>query len=151
MTLFRGILSALSYRRSERKPNQKQQREGNNPFSIPVGPGDDLDLRVIAGPRAQYPKKRGKAPEQFAQELRAYHQELREKSAASFHWTRKRAQSAGSTSYRWRTSRDSDVCETCAKREAKRYLWNSEPTHGHAGMVNCCPSGHCRCYPEPEF
>jgi len=122
-----------------------------NPFAIVVGEGDDPDLRILAGPRAVYPKKRGKAPEEFQADLAKFRAELRRKSEAGFRYSRRRAVAIGSRYYIWRTSRDSGVCDVCQSREGKKFSWHAEPTHGHAGATDCCPDGYCRCYPEAVF
>ena len=121
----------------------------HNPFVILVGPDDDPDLQLLASPRAKYPKKRGKAVEEFQTELAAYHERLRAKGAASFCWAQKRAVSVGSKKYIWRTAKDEAVCLVCQGREGKQFSWDKAPKNGHAGMADCCPGGFCRCWPEP--
>lgn len=130
------------------KPETKRPKA--NPFAIEVGPDDDPDLRIMASPRARYPKKRGKTPEQFQADLEAFHAELRFNSAASFRLTRKRALSVGSRFYIWRSDK-SDECLTCRSRIGKKFSWNREPEHGHAGLASCCERGWCICYAEPAF
>lgn len=142
--MLKRIAQWLNARRA--KPTPKV-----NPFAIVVGEGDDPDLRIMAGPRAVYPKKRGKTPEEFQADLAKYHSELRRKSEAGFRYSKKRATEAGSRTYIWRSARDGDVCDICRSREGKKFSWYVEPPQGHAGATDCCPGGYCRCYPEPVF
>lgn len=62
--------------------------------------------------------------------------------------TMARAQHVGSTSYVWRTARDSDVRPSHRAMEGTPVAWNDPPTldgmTGHAGALP-----NCRCYPEP--
>jgi hypothetical protein len=120
-------------------------------FAIPITKDDPAELHVLAEPRARFPRKRGRTPEQIAADLEAYQADLRRKFQASFDLNRKRAMSIGSTHYRWKTSRDDGVCAVCAKREGRRFAWNIEPPHGHAGVCDACPKGYCRCGAEPIF
>lgn len=121
----------------------------SNPFAIIVGEGDDPDLRILAKPRVRYPRKKGRTEEEFQADLAVYAEKIRVKADASFRLTKRRAESVGSTGYTWRSARDSDVCPDCKERDGKRFKWDVEPKHGHAGVATCCPQGWCRCYPEP--
>lgn len=62
--------------------------------------------------------------------------------------TQARAESVGSTHYRWRTAGDSDVRASHRAMAGKIVAWNDPPTldnlTGHAGALP-----RCRCYPEP--
>lgn len=56
---------------------------------------------------------------------------------------RRKAKSADSKEYIWRTAKDGAVCERCRSMEGKKVSWDEEPQGGHAGAV-----ARCRCYPE---
>ena len=62
--------------------------------------------------------------------------------------TEARSEAIGSTSYVWRTARDSAVRESHREMEGRVVQWDSPPTldgmTGHAGTFP-----RCRCYPEP--
>lgn len=75
--------------------------------------------------------------------------EMRAKNGKLFAFDRERAELVGATHYRWRTCRDSNVCEVCAKRDGELFAYKIEPEHGHAGICTACPQGWCRCIAEP--
>src|SRR6185437_1153848 len=62
--------------------------------------------------------------------------------------TQARAETVGSTSYVWRTVKDSDVRLSHKQMEGKVVDWDSPPTldglTGHAGSLP-----NCRCFAEP--
>jgi SPP1 gp7 family putative phage head morphogenesis protein len=70
-----------------------------------------------------------------------------ETGRASTMLTQARAQSVGSDSYVWRTSRDRRVRDSHKHMEGKLVRWDSPPTldglTGHAGTLP-----NCRCFPE---
>lgn len=71
-----------------------------------------------------------------------------ETSRASTILTHARAQSVGSESYIWRTSRDSDVRPSHRKLEGKTFRWDNPPEcdPGHHANPGCI--WNCRCWPE---
>lgn len=66
----------------------------------------------------------------------------------STEFTRARAESIGSSAYKWRTAEDSDVRESHRGMAGKTVLWSDPPVldglRGHAGALP-----NCRCYAEP--
>jgi SPP1 gp7 family putative phage head morphogenesis protein len=76
-----------------------------------------------------------------------------EVSRTSTEFTRARAESAGSDSYIWRTSKDGDVRHDHRILEGKVFRWSEPPiadrrtgARAHPGCIY-----RCRCYPEPIF
>jgi len=98
--------------------------------------------------RVQVPRKKGRSEEERRTDWAEYCREMQAKNRATFARDRRNALAADSKKYIWRSCNDEDVCDACAKKNGKRFAWNSSPIGGHPGESDCCPSGWCRCYAE---
>ena len=77
--------------------------------------------------RIQAPQRRGRTPEQRAEDQLLYQQEMRAKFKAISQRDRRRAIAAGLTHYIWRSASDEAVCTACAKKSGKRFVLNNRP------------------------
>lgn len=112
-----------------RWPFSKKAKPTINPVAIPM-------------PKVVDPSAFDRVPAKLLRtQPSAAARQLREKNGKLFAFDRGRAELVGATHYRWRTCRNSDVCEICASRDGKTFAYKVKPEHGYAGICTACPQG----------
>jgi hypothetical protein len=134
-----GWIARLFGARCQKAAQQQKSADSASPLDSSSDPGTT---------RVRPPRKKARTAEERKADWHQYCQEMQSVFRASFQRDRKNALAAGSTKYVWRSSGDEDVCPACAKKNGRRFAWNSPPVGGHPGESGCCPSGWCRCYAE---
>src|ERR1700728_4288373 len=137
-----GWISRLFGIRRKEAPQQRTSIADTFALDLPSDP---------AATRVPIPRKKGRTTEEQKSDRDHYHQELRAKSMAAFERDRTNALYVGSTKYIWHTCNDEAICAACARKDGKRFAWNSVPIGGHPGESDRCTSGSCRCYAEPTI
>ena len=100
------------------------------------------------GSRIAAPRKRGVPPEEYAANLAAYQEEMREQFRATARFDRERREAIGIKRYIWRATGDGDDCDIARRNDGKTYSSGRPPKDGHPAEGRCNSEDWCRCYAE---
>lgn len=92
------------------------------------------------------PGKRGKPPEQFEAEQRAYFTAMRMRVARVAAFNRERAVKVGIKEYQWMASRTPFDCERARLNDGIIFSYLSPPPGGHPAEGGCGAGDWCRCF-----
>lgn len=96
------------------------------------------------------PTKRGKPPEQYAEELAAFWIEKRAYNAAINVAKREKLQSLGVKQYVWCGFDVFDKCHIAKQNDQKTFSFDSPPPEGHPGEGGECSAPQdCFCFANP--
>ncbi|HWE98846.1 MAG TPA: hypothetical protein VG248_03530 [Caulobacteraceae bacterium] len=106
----------------------------NSGNRVPTVAADPDDPRLKPPPAK--PRKRGVAPETYAQETTDYRAAWRAWTAEVAAYQRQRAMRLGVTSYVWRSALPG-ICSVAARNNGRTFSFDDPPPDGHPGEGAC--------------